>query len=269
MAKRNKKPYRTVDRRKIARQKNRQRRQAQNQLKLEQAIERREAKQLEKYLRNYHEPTATPIRNFTPAEEVNAALDYASLNREYLQEYALAITPILKQLVGSISYMPKAGDVNEFFEIDKDYSGDLRQLFAHVKFKDLPKTNTTQQFIENILEQPWSTPEALEEYEQEWRNKSYLTNLKDERLADISLEMKENLENIMNTSAAWELAKKGAPNSEQVQANWIDIYHQLDRTRTLSDKSLFDEVVRRITNSDGTTNSLTSYVDEAIIKLMK
>ena len=73
----------------------------------------------------------------------------------------------------------------------------------------------------------------------------------------------------MNSSAAWELAKKGAPGSTQTQSNWIDIFHQLDRTKELSDKSIFDEVVRRILNSEGTTNSLTSYVDEAIIKLMK
>ena len=185
MAKRNKKPFRTIDPRKIARQKNRQLRQAQNQLKLEQAIERREAKQFEKYIRNYQEPTATPIRNFTLAEEVNSALDYASLNREYLRELAMAITPILKQLVGDIDYIPREGDITDFFEIDKSYNRDLTQLFAHVKIKNLPKTEKTAPFIEDILNSPWSTPEALEEYEKEWRNKSYRTNLKDERLADI------------------------------------------------------------------------------------
>lgn len=269
MAKRNKKPFRSIDPRKIARQKRRQYRQARNELKLEQAIERREAKQIEKYLRNYQEPTATPIRNFTLAEEVNSALDYASLNREYLKALAMAITPILKQLVGDLNYIPRKNDNTDFFVIDNDYSGDLQQLFAHVRFKNLPKTEGTAVFIEDILNSPWSTPEALEEYENQWRYKSYLTNLKDKRLDDISLEMKESLENIMNSSAAWELAKKGAPGSTQTQSNWIDIYHQLDRTKELSDKSIFDEVVRRIINSEGTTNSLTSYVDEAIIKLMK
>ena len=72
----------------------------------------------------------------------------------------------------------------------------------------------------------------------------------------------------MNSSAAWELAKKGAPYSEY-KGNWIDIFHQLDRTKELSDKSIYDEVLRRIQLSEGTTEELISYVDEAIIKLKK
>lgn len=269
MAKRNKKPYRTVDRRKIARQKNRQRRQAQNQLKLEQAIERREAKQIEKYLRNYQEPTATPIRIFTIAEEVNSALGHASVNREYIQNYAMSITPILKYLVGDKDYIPRKNDNTDFFVIDNDYSGDLRQLFAHIKFKNLPKTDAIATFIEDILNAPWSTPEALEEYEREWHHKSYLTIRKDKSLDDISLEMKENLENIMNSSSAWELAKDIDLDSDQVKKNWIKIYHQLDKTSKLSDKSIYDEVLRRIINSEGTTAELVSYVDEAILELKK
>lgn len=269
MAKRNKKPFRTIDPRKIARQKRSQRRQAQNQLKLEQGIERREAKQIEKYLRNYQEPTSTPIRNFTIAEEVNSALGHASVNREYIRNYAMSITPILKHLVGDGDYIPRKNDNTDFFVIDNDYSGDLRQLFAHIKFKNLPKTDSTAAFIEDILNAPWSTPEALEKYEQEWRRKSYRSNLKDKRLDDISLEVKESLENIMNDSSAWKLAGKGDPLSEQVKQNWIDIYHQLDRTRELSDKSIYDEVLRRIQHAEGTTDELVSYVDEAIIELMK
>lgn len=236
------------DRRRIARYKRRERRQATTALK-------------HASIGKYQAP-----KKKSPARAINESLKYAAQNRSYLEKYGMLIEPLTKELVGYEDYIPKKDDTNDYFEVDSEYNGDIRTLFKHIRFKNIPETEETKAYVEAILNQPWSNEESLREYETEWHHKSYMGNIKDEILQIVSPLTLEILETIMNSSSAWEMAGAGDYESNQVKENWISMYKAVNTAKESNDFELYSEVTRRIENGDGDYSDIVAYVNDEILK---
>ena len=218
---------------------------------------------------------ATPKPIIQPTDDlanrINRSLSHASSKRDYLEKYGLDLIPLMQDLLNNNNYMPRANDNNNYFEIDGTYDGDPRTLFKHIIFKNIPETQETQAITEVIEEEPWSTPENLQKYEEDWHHRSYETlkeNNKNE-LTDIPMSTIERLEWIMNSSSAWKLAGAGDYLSEQVKQNWIDLYHVVNESIETGDHSFIEELVQMIENEDGDTSTIISYANDRIMELLK
>lgn len=215
------------------------------------------------------EPVTDYQRHISTANLINNALTFASKNRDYLEKYGMLIEPLTKEILGNDSYIPEAGDKNQYFEIDENYNGDIRTLFSHITFKDIPETEDTKAYAEAIMNQPWSTEESLKAYEEAWHHRSYLKNLEDESLKGIPFETLEALEFIMNSSAAWYMAGAGFYESNQVKDNWTEMYNAVNEAKESGNYRLYSVVVQMLENGIGNYKTVTSYVDDEIMKMRK
>jgi hypothetical protein len=152
-----------------------------------------------------------------PAVKLNEALEYASSLYGGNSEYTKFIIPLMRQLMGD-DYLPEAGDNTTYFTISKDYTGNPNELFRYVNFKTIPRGT---EYVDKILELDWSSPENYFSHLADINAQRYESNLTDSGFTPQVIDL---LEHIMNTSAAWRIAKRNAQDSDQVKSNWLTLF---------------------------------------------
>lgn len=173
--------------------------------KFEEAITKREERQAEYQAKRQ------------PAVQLNEALEYASSIYGGNSEYTKYLIPLMRQLMGD-DYLPEAGDKTTYFTISKDYTGNPNELFRYVHFKTIPRGT---EYVDKMLELDWSSPENYYSHLADINAQRYSSNLTD---SGFTPEVIDLLEYIMNTSAAWRIAKRNAQDSDQVKSNWLTLF---------------------------------------------
>lgn len=185
---------------------------------------------------------------YSNAADVNASLGYAASVYGGYNDYANEILPLLKEMMrdlkGIDNYKPKQGDDNEYFKIDESYTGNRTELFKYITFKKIPDKYSMS--IENIEELPWSSEENYQKRLDEIAEQIYKSNLN--QMEDIpEIEVIDQLESLMNSSAAWHIASKWTEDSDQVQANWMALF-DAGSLALRTDSSIFDNFRQMIRN---------------------
>lgn len=160
--------------------------------------------------------------------------------------------------------MPKPGMENQYFTIDEDWSGRQSDLWQHITFADdVKKGGKAGATIYDDIKQMYTNNPYLKRtstYEEDWREKSYQSNLK-AILDDInkgldpedqmSIDDLEVLRDIMNTSAAWKLAARMGYDS--LQEAWRDLTLQVKEAEKGDDK-LWSDAKQLLRNWDQHTD---------------
>lgn len=171
-----------------------------------------------------------------------------------------------------VQFMAKLGDTTRFepgmktdaYEISEDWTGKRSDLYKYITFKDNIRVKredapvTTAIAKQLYIVNPYLKEETEEQYTQTWREKSYQSNL-DKMAGGVEFVKRnfETLRNIMNTSEAWNIAKRGAKDSDQVQENWIELTKTMMEAKQNAEGSdAWYELMSMIDNSDYSSYSL-------------
>lgn len=137
----------------------------------------------------------------------------------------------------------EAGKDYGAFIIDSSYKyGD--SLYEHVKFKKFDLDATRRDMLLNIVENPYTTYEGYVLYKDDAKHRGYISNTSDFNIEDNVINV---LETIMNSSQAWNIAKRNAYDSEQVKSNWSELYMKASEA---SEYNLLDEITQMIQNEE-------------------
>lgn len=159
-------------------------------------------------------------------------------------------------------------EIDASYDPNKDWT-----ISQHIKFtKPLDVAD-----IKFLLGHANVTPEAQEVFEADSAHRTYMSNIMNSRLQpdgtvlpsplkNLSQATINTLESIMNTSQAWNVAKKNAKDSEQVQENWTKLFGALDDVK--DDQDDFDTIVTMIENEES-FSSILDKVDEILTSAMK
>lgn len=162
----------------------------------------------------------------------------------------------------SVKGIIKPGADNEYFSISPNYNPKTDYLQDVITFKKLPLATLKQLLRSTRLSQA-----GEEAYAEDWHGRAYQTLLdrlkqEDDRFANISQDTIGKLKQAMNSSQAWNIAKKGAKDSEQVLENWTKIYTATEQA-TKNDNDALDDILTMIEN-ESSMNEIISYVDDII-----
>ena len=196
------------------------------------------------------------------AEELNRDLKHASSVLKGSEKIANYLTPIVMNLYGS-NHIIQPEEGNDYYKVSKNYNGDPNELFRYITFFKLPEDNAIQNYTELIEQDPHATPQQYKEFKKQWAKKIYKTNTK-----NLSLSQTEELEFIMNTSAAWHIAERSAYDSEQALERWNTLYDYVQSAYATGDTKLFDKVISWIEN-EKSLNSIINKIDDELFKLLK
>jgi len=152
-------------------------------------------------------------------------------------------------------------DIRDGVEIDSSYDPDKSWTISqHIKFTKPLSVDE----IKFLLGHANVTPEAQDIYERDSAHRTYMSNINN-TLQNLTPETIATLEAVMNTSQAWNIAKKDAKDSEQVQENWTRLFNALDDAK---DEDGFDELISMIENEES-FSSILAKADEIITNAMK
>lgn len=162
----------------------------------------------------------------------------------------------------SVKGIIKAGADNEYFSISPNYNPKTDYLQDVITFKKLPLATLKQLLRSTRLSQA-----GEEAYAEDWHGRAYNTLLdrlkkEDDRFANISQDTIGKLKQAMNSSQAWNIAKKGAKDSDQVLENWSKIYTAAEEANK-KDNDALDNILTMIEN-ESAMNEIISYVDDII-----
>ena len=159
-------------------------------------------------------------KSFNRAEELNKALDIATdLQKNFKHgngKYAQYLEPLMKRLK----------ELGYDYELD-NYNGNKNMLYKSVRFEELPDDQRVNDLVNKILSLNFSSYENYQNMLTENSAMSYVSNVQNSMTQDAAQNMAA-LEDVMNSSAAWAIAKKNAPDSEQTKANWVQLYSLAD-----------------------------------------
>ena len=196
-----------------------------------------------------------------PAVELNEALQYASSIYGGNSEYTKYLIPLMRQLMGDDEYIPEAGDKTTYFTISKDYTGNPNELFKYVHFKTIPGDTS---YVDAMLDLDWSSPENYYSHLADINAKKYASNL---AKSDIEPQVIDMLEHIMNTSAAWSIAKRNAQDSEQVKENWLSLFNTAQDAQNAG-TDVMDVFVQMVMNEDD-LKTIMQTIDSKIHSALK
>lgn len=217
---------------------------------------------MKRYSRGQKRSTSKPKnKDKQLAKKLNDEFDYAeTILKAGSDKIAKYLDPMLRNLTGGEPL--KAGMSNKYFEIDDDYDGDPFKLFQHVKFKEIPQSDVkVQQYLKKIEEDPHMSPQQYDEYTKQYHSKAYQT-----LAGRLKLDNFEVLEQIMNSTPAWQIAKRSAMDSEQVLERWQELYDSMNQAQQ-ADEGLFDWAIQQIENGKRSINWLINAIEDEI-KLM-
>lgn len=213
-------------------------------------------------------------RELSQAEKLNAAMAYASDKFGNRNDYSKYLLPLIGEMTNedfmrNLMTNPKSavGDYKDF-TIDDDFDGNLNNLFKYIHFKDIPP-EASDSYIENIINLEWSTPEAYNNHVQEINDKIYASNLKGEGI-EINSTYYMLLESIMQSSAAWNIAKRNAYDSDQVKSNWLTLYSAGMEASDMSNTnpSILDKFNQMVMNEES-LDVIIATIDNAIAAALK
>lgn len=150
---------------------------------------------------------------------------------------------------------------NKYFSIDDSYDGNPATLFQHVTFKELPKNDPTiDQYLKKIEDVKGThlTPQAYDKYSQDWHKRSGQTLANKLELSNYDI-----LEQIMNSSPAWQIAKKSSYDSEQALDRWLELYDSMNNAQA-ADTGVFDWAIQQIENGKHSIDWLINAIDDEI-----
>ncbi len=228
------------------------------ELKKRQAVEKRretlrEKKEVELFLESEEDR----------AEDLNNALDTAtrlqsnfSLGNGKYASYLEIIVERLKEL----GYPVPTYDTK-----------DLNHMYANVRFDRLPNDPDINQAIEQIMKLDFSSEENYHSMKVSSATAAFKTLVDDNNLVDYNDDLSKARMNelllLMESSAAWEIAKRNAPDSEQIKANWVDLYTKFDEALS---NGLKDVVLEILNNPDShTVKTALDTVEEEITNALK
>lgn len=224
-------------------------------------IRREQAKKFSRKAKPKH--VETPMLR---ADEWNEKFEFASKKLPAgSSEIANQLHPMLQRLSGKTDI--DANENNEYFTIDGQYNGDVNTLFQHVHFKKIPDTDSkVNKYLSNIVRDKGThlTPQAYKTFSDNWHHSSYmglkksLPELRSNRKMDLS--SYEILEQVMNRSSTWQIAKKNQPNSDQTLDRWLDLYEVMNKAQS-TDTDIFDWAVQQIENGKKSIEWITNVVD--------
>lgn len=245
----------------------------QKQQKEQEAIDKFLEKQAEKDIAKWEKEH--PVT--TDADRLNDMFEYASDKFGNRDDYQKYLAPMLGQLMGDEFYQkllqdPKSlvGDY-EYFTIDESYRTDNKDnLFKHIHFKKLPAG--FDDYIEQMEDLDWSSPENYAMHRADVQRDIYTSNLKslygnDDFMNDTYFMV---LESVMQSSAAWEIAKRSAFDSDQTQSNWFDLY--TTGTLAYDNKDTNPEIwdaFRQMVDNHETLSVIDDKINEMIINAIK
>ena len=188
-----------------------------------------------------------------------------------------------------LGHEPKPGEVTDSVKIPQDYdptSDDLateyQKLWDNNTIKRLNLSNPdVQQKLDRLLKHPYMNEEMYDVYmKHRTKNNDLLESALDEHDMDDDVEddrdsIYDKIQDVMNTSYAWNCAKKGARDSDQpgteptVQDNWFTIGEYLFLTFNTKDKVFIDEILRDLKNEAISAEQIAKKVDDYMSKKNK
>lgn len=187
-------------------------------------------------------PQKTINKKIARAEQLNKALDTATRLQKHFKygngKYSMYLEPLMKRLK-ELGY---DYDLNGF-------DGNLNMLYKYVRFDKLPDDTKVQKYVDKILALNWSSPENYKKMLDRNSKQAYLTNINSAG-NKINPQFVSELEELMNSSAAWKIAKKDAPDSDQVKANWVALYNVVEQAFK---NNLLDQIRQAFFNADATS----------------
>lgn len=232
----------------------------------------------------------TPITEPTIEDQLNSAFEYASDKFGHRKEYAMNLVPLLANILyGTGDSQDKANFMKDIMNHPEKYVGDYgnfeilpgvdkdyQDLFKSVRFKDIPSDLETSPYITDMLDQPWSTEESYEEHLSEADAKRYKTNM-----TNFGFNLKDEwlpiLEQTMQSSAAWNIAKRNAKpskNSDNTGPTALDNWYMLWMvgqdawTNKNLDSKIWDEFVAMV-EKEKPLNYIISKIDGMIYESLK
>ena len=152
---------------------------------------------------------------------------------------------------------------------------DASNIAQHLQFKKT--ANFNQRYIQDILEVPQTTNKGKDLYEADWHYRSYKNNINnmldrdDSPISSLTRSQIETLESIMNTSEAWNIAKKDAKPSGQeddIQDRWGKLYKAASDIKNTNDQNAYDTVKTMIDNEED-FDKILKYVNDTITAMQK
>ena len=193
------------------------------------------------------------------AKRINKALDTAQTMYTDKSPFKgnSKYTALLDPLMNKIS--------DEYYELSNYDKSKPAQLLEHVRFDYIPQEDkVAKQFGQQILNLDWSSQKNIDEWKSNNAHKGYEVLVKKHNIPKSTYVM---LEEIMNTSAAWEVVMKGQKPSNgdgRIEQRWKKLFDKVEETSDNID--LLDEVHTMIENEED-YNQIIGYIDDALLKI--
>lgn len=196
------------------------------------------------------------------AEELNEALDTATVLQKGFKHGNGKYTQFLEPLMDKLKQLG--------YEYDFDDSEGKNFYYKNVRFNELPDDPDVNFYVRKILELDFSSLDNYHKMLSENAASAYIANVFGSKKSP-GVEDATNwvaLSQYMNSSAAWAIAKKNAPDSDQIKDNWIELYSIGNRAFK---ENVFDTFIAEvIDNPDGNTvETARDTIEDAITNALK
>lgn len=162
------------------------------------------------------------------------------------EKMSMQISSLVTVLTGQPVSKFKADTENEFFKIDKNWSGSAKTLAEHIKFKKIPYSEDMEQVVTTLGSIAYTNPELYKKYKEQGQQVSYLKNLP----LDIDPETAEKMSWILNSSALWNIAQKYAYDSDQVKQNYQELVKKINDDYVKNNTIIMNNIIQMIMNEE-------------------
>ena len=209
-----------------------------------------------------------PQKN-TLVDHLNKMLKHASnIYDKGSTDYSNIVQALMTELAGPQKL--EAGKDYGNFKISKNYTGKPREVFKYVTFKNLPDDASTLAWVSRIESEPASTEEGWQKEQADRSARAVKTLIANRNKITLTKDLQRTLEQIMSSSAAWSIAKRGTYDSEQTYEAWSTMYDQMLEVMAQSggDPTFIDEIITMIENDERFQN-IVRRTDEILYWIMK
>lgn len=196
------------------------------------------------------------------AEELNEALETATVLQKNFKHGNGKYTQFLEPLMDKLKELG--------YDYDFDNADGKNFYYKNVRFNELPDDPDVNFYVRKILELDFSSMDNYHKMLSENAASAYITNVfgtgKSAGVDDASNWIA--LSQYMSSSAAWAIAKKNAPDSDQVKENWVELYSIGNRAFR---ENVFDTFIAEVIgNPDGNTvETARDTIEDAITDALK
>ena len=195
------------------------------------------------------------------AKRVNKALETASSMYDEKtpfkgnSKYTAVLDPLMKELS------------DELYTVDKGYDKTRpAQLMEHVRFKEIPKEDEDAvAFAKKILKMDWSTKTGQEQWKKQIAHKRYQSFTG--KFTDYQLAVYAGLEELMNSSAAWNVVMKDQKPSDGsgiIERRWKKLFDKVESSNV--NVNLFDDV-KNLIEQEKDYSDILAFIDDGLLKI--